>query len=217
MSGGAPNDQAKTDERRKTARRSEIDRDYKRKRREPDGSPRRVSISALRASQLNRFLLDRYGQVLPDDDAGRDDARLMAHHLAHRINPSARIASWLSLRAPWMDDAEAQELITTVLAKPLRWRADTLAARLGLTEADRRRLRITTIGAIDMDKDQRKAARRERSRLARQADRRAAGVKPRNVYLAEQRAKRDKPRQWTLLGMSRAAWYRAGKPAAQAA
>jgi hypothetical protein len=43
--------------------------------------PRPFSMAALRCAELNRLWADRYGAALPDDDAGRDDARITAHHL----------------------------------------------------------------------------------------------------------------------------------------
>ena len=61
-----------------------------------------------------------------------------------------------------MQEAERAELIAAVVAKPLRWRADKLAARVGLTAAERERLNIRTIGAVDLDKAARKRRRHER-------------------------------------------------------
>ena len=42
------------------------------------------NIIAIRCAELERLFIARYGRQLPDDDAGRDEAMLMAHHLAHR-------------------------------------------------------------------------------------------------------------------------------------
>lgn len=55
--------------------------------------------------------------------------------------------------------------------------------------------------------------RQEKERKRKEAERRAAGVRPREEYLAEVKAnslKAQKP--WEKLGMSRATWYRKGKP-----
>ena len=91
----------------------------------------------------------------------------MAHHLAMLGGDQrARVTSWLSLWAPWMPADEVMRLVDAVTTKTLRWRADTLAARLGLTEAVRTRLRITTIGAIDLTKGEREEARKARKRQA---------------------------------------------------
>jgi hypothetical protein len=182
------------------ARRAEIARRYRKK-------PRRVvSMAALRVAELNRLFAARYGSTLPNDDAGRDEALLMAYHIVGRAgDPRQRIAAWLELRVPWMSTAEAAELITKVLAKPLRWRADTLAARLNLMDSERHRLRIRTIGAVDVMKAQRKARRLERDRLRKQQRRRNAGAKPRRCYLA---AAASRIRPWAALGISRRTWYR---------
>jgi hypothetical protein len=105
-----------------------------------------LSMAALRCAQLKRIWIDRYGDVLPDDDAGRADARIMAHHLAGITGDQRnRVLAWLTVWAPWMSEDELAPLIEAVLSKPLRWRADTLAERLNLTEADRVRLGITTM------------------------------------------------------------------------
>lgn len=183
----------------------EVARRYKRRR-----SRSKPQMASLRVRDLNRLFSARYGHTLPDDDAGRDDAMVMAHHLACLSgNPAERVTNWLELRCPWFTIGETKALIAEVLTHPIRWRADKLAWRMRLTAADRSTLRITTIGAIDASKDERTAQRKERNRKAQQSRRRARGVKVRAEY--EARAiSRAKP--WISLKMSRAAWYRAGKP-----
>lgn len=168
-------------------------------------------LVGLRLRDLNILLTARYGEELPNDDAGRDDARIVCHHLAQYAdgNPARRIASWVRLRAPWMTVGELEALTVECLTKPQRWRADKLAWRLRLTEQDRVILRITTIGAIDCGKAQRTRRRQQQARAAKEAKRRAAGAQPRTEYEATS-ISRAKP--WQQLGMSRATWYRAGKP-----
>lgn len=187
---------------------------------ERDQRPR-ASIAALRIADLQAFFRDCYrGAELPDDDAGRIDARLMACHLAHRSgDPALRIAAWLADWAPWMSADERDELVVEATTKPTRWRADTLAKKLGLTEATRRRLRITTIGASDCTKAERLERRRKRARLAKQERRRAAGVVPRADYLAALARRPKKMRPWKVAGISRGRWYRSRRlkpPAPQA-
>jgi hypothetical protein len=184
------------------ARRAEIKRRYARKR------ERRISMAALRIAELGRLFRARYGDELPDDNAGRADAAIMAHHLARRPgDQQRRIAAWAETWAPWMPADELDRLIADTIAKPRRWRADTLAERLNLIDAERRPLRITTIGAVDKTKAERAADRKERRRQADQARRRAQGAKPRSESLA-----RAKP--WLALNISRATWYRITKRAA---
>jgi hypothetical protein len=161
---------------------------------------------------MYRWFADRYaaiGEILPDDDAGRDDLVLMLHHLAGVRNDVARMRRLAAAWAPWLPSQELGEIIAAVLAKPLRFKADTLARRLGVTAADRVRLKLWTIGAIDETSEQRQKARRERARLARQSARRAAGAKPLKQYRAEQ-ASRPKP--WMAAGCSRRTWHRHKHP-----
>src|SRR5262249_24966032 len=140
---------------------------------------------AVRIAQLNRLLRHRYGLYLPDDDAGREDAWIMAHHIAHRtIEAPHYMALWLDLYAPWMDPDERESLIADVLRKPLRFSADTLAKRLNVTDAERQRLALTTIGAVDRSKAERQADRKERDRQRKEISRRARGVPPRAEWKA---------------------------------
>lgn len=179
----------------------EVERRYKRKR-----GRSKPQMASLRVRDLNRLFSARYGHTLPDDDAGRDDAQVMAHHLVSLSgNPAERVTNWLELRCPWFTIGATKALVAEVLTHPVRWRADNLAWRMRLTAADRATLRITTIGAIDASKDDRAATRRERARERRQRKRRAKGVKPREQYEA-QAISRAKP--WIEAGMSRATWYR---------
>jgi hypothetical protein len=190
----------------KAAQHAEIARRYKRRK-----YHRPTSKAAIRISELNRVFRKRYGAELPDDDAGRDDVLLMAHHMATTMsgNVQQRIAQWVDLRAPWMSVRELRTITRDAIEHPRRWKADTLGWRLRLTDQERTELRITTIGAFDVGKDERLARRRNANRLAKQAKRRAAGMKPRHVYEA-QSVSRAKP--WQALGMSRRTWYRLGKP-----
>ncbi|MBR1156585.1 hypothetical protein [Bradyrhizobium sp. JYMT SZCCT0428] len=183
-----------------TGRHTEIARRYGDKRkREP------FSIAAKRVSELTRLFAARYRGALPDDDAGRDDAFVMVHHLACRPDAERRIPLWLGLHAPWMAVGEIRDLTATAIAKPFRWKADKLAKRLNLIEADRQRLGITTIGAVDVDKAARLTRRKERARLRREHQRRSAGAQKRIDYEANSLS-RTKP--WEAMGISRRTWYR---------
>ncbi len=145
--------------------------------------------------------------MLPDDDAGRDDVLIVAHHLAQYADghPGKRITQWVRLRAPWMKVVELDALIAEAITRPKRWRADKLAWRLRLTAADRTALRITTIGAIDANKAQRIVRRRARDRKRKMLNRRASGAQARTEY---ERQSVERLRPWTMLGISRRTWYR---------
>jgi hypothetical protein len=108
-----------------------------------------------------------------------------------------------------MAPSEVRSLTAEAIAKPRKWKADRLADRLNLYEVERSRLGITTIGAVDADRAQRLARRQDRARQRKEESRRAKGAKPRVEYEANSLS-RNEP--WKVLGMSRASWYRAGKP-----
>ena len=162
-----------------------------------------VSVLALRLAELNRILRDRYrGEALPDGDDAREDAMIVAHHLAYTRNPVRGITAWLALRCPWMLSAEVEQMIGAVMANPRRWRADTLGRILNLNEEDRRRLRIRTIGCVGATKEaraeltrQRKCEKqRERDRRRRQIE----GRQSRENYLA---SSLTKSRPWLADGV----------------
>jgi hypothetical protein len=177
------------------ARRAEIASRYKKKR-----GP--ANLGAIRIAELRRIFRARHrGDTLSNDDAGREDAVTMAHHIAGQpVDAARRIRAWLELRAPWMTPGDVADLVDEVLVQPKRWTADELAARLNLTDAERQRLRIRSIGASDMTKAERQEARRDRARASKQRKRRAAGVVPRAEYLARCTAARTRP--WEILGIS---------------
>jgi hypothetical protein len=189
---------------------TEIDVRYawlRRERKLDRGSPRLIALVRLR--EIERLFFHRYGGPLPDDDAGLDDLEIAAHHIAHLGgNAERHILAWASIWAPWLghrDEITPVEYARRIAANPCRWKADTLAWRLRLTSVDRSRLGITTIGAMDCNAQMRATRRANKKRIAATARRRAEGAVPR-----EQSAARIKP--WHVLGMSRATWYRRGKP-----
>lgn len=136
-------------------------------------------LAALRMRCFAKYLRDRYGVELPDDDAGRDEIEVAASHLASLAHPKGRIEKWLGLWAPWISVREQQDVIAKAITEQKHWTADQLAWRLGLTDADRTRLGITTIGAIDCSKAERKARRRQKQRDRMLKLRRSRGAKPR--------------------------------------
>ena len=177
-----------------------IERDFERRRQRKRGS--RPSIATLRVCELNRLFHTRYrGSLLPDDDDGRDSIQIMVNHLAMLADPSLRIADWLRRCAPWFSESEAEPLIEAAIKRPRRWKADTLAKRLNLTDAERSRLKIKTVGAVDCTKEQRAKRRCEKDRLDKEAKRRAAGAKPQSKSI-----NRTKP--WEQEVISRSTWYR---------
>jgi hypothetical protein len=190
------------------ARHAEIARRYARRGKDKaNGAP---PLAAIRIAELKRLFRHRYGDVLPDDDAGRDDALIMAHHLARRPGDARHhIEVFLAIWAPWATTGEVATVVDAAMQKQLKFRADTLAKKLNLTDAERIKPKIKTIGAVDVGKDERLQRRRERDRHYRLQRRRTQGGKARADYEANALTT-TKP--WLALGISRATWYRQGRP-----
>lgn len=156
------------------AKQAEIAQRYRRRRK--NRTP--AQLAALRLRDLTALYRARYGWVLPDDDAGRDDAGIVLAHMATLASARGRMSAWLAQWAPWMTTGEAGTMINYTLTSPRYWTADALAWRLHLTAADRAELKITTIGATDLPKAARIALRkrkdRDRKRTARAAQKAAS-------------------------------------------
>ena len=127
----------------------------------------------------------------------------------HWHNPKARDSIWLLMEAAKRmggNITEAEASANTEEASICRkhLKADNLAKFLHVTFAQRQTLGLTTIGSVDVKKRARKELRKRRDRLAKEAKRRALGMRPQSRSLSA-----TKP--WRELGMSRAAWYRQNK------
>jgi hypothetical protein len=132
-------------------------------------------MAAIRLAELTRWLDDTHGagtELEPGPDAVAI-ARIFAHHLGGLPDAPRRIVSWLGDRAPWIKGIDRERLVSEVTQCPLKWSADKLAWKIRLTDAKRTELKITTIGAIDCNADQRKARDKAR-RAERERNRRAA-------------------------------------------
>lgn len=186
------------------AKRAEIRRRYARRPKRP------FSLAAKRIGELDDLFHARHGSALPDDATGRACAEIMVHHLAGlNEDPRQAIPRWLEAWAPWLSIANAKAMMADAILRPRRWTADKLAWRLKLTDADRTLLDITTIGSVDVSRADRAKRRADLDRERKRMLRRIKGAKRRADYEAGS-ISRAKP--WATLGMSRAAWYRAGKP-----
>jgi hypothetical protein len=178
---------------------------------------RPFSMASKRVKELRGLFESRHGNQLPDDDAGRDDAKVMLDHMAARPGAMpAHLETFLRQWCPWMDADEIAEMTADAMAKPLRYRADTLATRLRLTEAERTALNIMTIGAIDLPKAEREARRKvQSSRRSRdwRARKRVANDAPTRAEYEANSISQTKA--WLLAGFRcRRTWERHGKPVA---
>ena len=177
-----------------------------------EASPLRL-FTVARVEELEREFADRNGLYLPDDDSGWDDFTIMANHLAHFGGTTernvARIVEWAGFWAPEFPSDRVTNRAKLIAAKPLKWKADKLASRLGLTMERRTRLKVKTIGAIDVKPEDRPAWLQKYHRQRKEAERRAEGVLTRAEWLANTDTAK---KWWELLGMSRRTWQRKGKP-----
>lgn len=196
-----------------TAHPTAEDRQWRRRRRR--GSRSGGSLHGLRISDLETYIAHRYPNGMEDDDAARDDAAIMLHHMAHyAVDPRGRMLRWLGTRCSWMPELEAARMVANICSSPRRYKADTLAIKLNLTAAERTALSITTIGAVDLLKEKRITRRRQRDVERKKRNRRARGARPRAEYESKSLT-RAKP--WVQEGISRRTWerrrHRAASPA----
>ncbi len=159
-------------------------------------------VGKLRIGDLNKFYADRYrgtreGYQFPDDDAGREDLRILLEHYA--LNNPLAMPRIIQRRAPW---ADAERVIEQIELNPRRYRAKTLGGLLRFTGEEWKRLRLRTIEPIDMTKEERRAFSHA---LYIERRRRKKRQTPRAEWLARSLS-RTKP--WEAEGISRSTWER---------
>lgn len=132
-------------------------------------------MAAIRIAELTRWLGDAIGAgaELEPCQWSEGIARVFVHHFVVLADGNRRAAQWLSTYCPWISTPDREYMITEANHCPLKWSADKLAWKLRLTDVRRSELKITTIGAIDCNRDQRKARDRKR-RAEREKARRDA-------------------------------------------
>lgn len=143
------------------ARKWEIARRYARR---AKVGKRTRSMAAIRLAELTRWLDDTHGagvELEPCDDS-ITIARIFAHHMGSLPDMPRRVKGWIDRYTPWLDLASQERLIGEVAGCALKWSADKLAWKLRLTDEQRTRLKITTIGAIDCSREQRAERRKKR-------------------------------------------------------
>jgi hypothetical protein len=155
------------------AKLNEIARRYAWKARQGrDPTSRQHLLTRVRLREIERLCRYRWGWTLPDDDSGRDDFVIAAHHIAHlRGDVREHIIAWAGVWCPWMTAVEATAIAAEVMAEPIKWKADNLGWRLRLTDAERTMLKITTIGAVDCGANERVERRKAKRRAANRARR----------------------------------------------
>ena len=144
--------------------------------------------------------------MLPDDDSGRDDVQLYADH----YDNFDVLKAFCAKHAPWMSAEEIDGVF--ILRRKQGWKAEDLAFALHLTDAERTRLGIRTIDAIDYTKAARTKRRKRMRREQEAARRHAAGAKPRSQSLMATR-----PWDHETPPISRSKWYGRRKAEREAA
>jgi hypothetical protein len=148
------------------ARKWEIKRRYSRK---AKVGKRTRSMAAIRLAELTRWLEDTFGAGVELDPSNDSIAiaRLFAHHMAGLPDMPRRVKAWIDRYTPWLSLASQEVLISEVAQCPLKWSADVLGWKIKLTDEQRSRLKIRTIGAAGINNEQR-AAKRKADNAARQ-------------------------------------------------
>lgn len=120
------------------------------------------SMAAIRLAELTRWLDDVHGAGVELDASEQSIqvARIFAHHMGSLPDTARRVQAWIDRYTPWLSLASRERLIAEVAGCPLKWSADKLAWKLRLTDQQRTRLKITTIGAVDCSREQRAQRRK---------------------------------------------------------
>ena len=179
------------------------------KKRPGDDADKWELIRRLRYGALLKLLRHRWGHVLPDDDAGRDDLWLLVTNVSlAAAEPEKKMHHVIEIWAPWMSTEEREAYVKHVWGLDMYERTPTakeLGQRLGLTNTEREALKLWPFLPFDKTEEElaEQAKVRERERRARK--RREKGIRTREAYLSEL-ASKAKP--WIVQGISRSAYYR---------
>lgn len=144
------------------ARRWEIKQRYER---HTKVGKRTKSMAAIRLAELTRWLEDTHRIVLEPSDQSETIARIFVHHFIGLSQGKRRASEWLNRHCPTMSLRDRERMISDASHCPLKWSADKLGWKIGLTDEQRARLKIKTIGARGINKEQR-AQRRKEQRAA---------------------------------------------------
>jgi hypothetical protein len=169
-------------------------------------------IRRLRYGALRRLFQHRWGHVLPDDDAGRDDLWLLVCNVSlAAADPEKKMRHVIEMWAPWMSAEEREAYVKHVWSLDIYERTQTgleIGRRLGLTNAEREELKLWPFKPIDKTEEELVEIASSRRNKIRRDKARASGVRSREAYLAELA---NKPKPWTTAGVSRTAYYRKRK------
>jgi hypothetical protein len=183
--------------------------------------PRVYCRTTHRLREIERIISYRYGLIPDSDDADiyLDQVACCYSQIIRKARGNPRLSDiferlqlWCERWAPAASALLCRRVAKRVLLRPRMDNADICAARLRLSYDERTKLRITTIGAYDVDKRQRaqryraRKLRRDRERAAR--IRAARGSVTRKEYLAKSLSVTQ---PWKKQGISRRTWERRRK------
>src|ERR1700733_7639214 len=125
-----------------------------------------IPFAVLRLRNIEKFMSDRYGSVLPkgDDGAMVDLEILIATVIATGKPPMNFMRKWVS---PWMSQDDAERFVARVNRDLAYLDADELGRRMGVNFATKERLGTRTIGAYDVLKPEREKIYRARAEAKR--------------------------------------------------
>jgi hypothetical protein len=168
------------------------------------------NFTRRRITEIEKLIEHRHGVVQPTDDADRY-IWMVAQHL-RELYPATlqdEMRRWCARWAPEVPMDEVDMIAIRAAAEPYRFKADTIAVNLAVTDTERTSLGLTTIGAKDRLQPQRELDRaqrkRERDKSSAERRRRREGALPRAEYEAKSLTQ-TKP--WLAEGISRRTWER---------
>ena len=154
----------------------------------------------------------RYGNELPDDDAGREflfDLLVLASFAM--VNPTKKMSNSIGLMAEWMSAEEADDITDTVNRMPLseRWHiAKMLGERHRVTYAEHESIGLKNITPCDKTAEELAELRKVRKREREKMRRHQRGAKSRPEYRAQFTGSLNQTEPWIPLGISRATFFR---------
>lgn len=162
----------------------------------------------LRVRAIGRLINHRHSGTVPETA----DAFMYMEQVA-RAGSGVSLRMWCRGFMPWAKPALIDSVALAAVHRLWPPTADDCARALLVTSEERDALSLQTIGACDRSAAERKDIAKEKKRQAdrnRQVEkRRAMGMVDRVSYERESLAQTT---PWKGLGMSRSAWYAAGKP-----
>jgi hypothetical protein len=168
-------------------------------------------LRRVRLNDHTRYLRNRYGYELPDDDAGRDDLYELLLVISLGEGADRKMRNAIGLWAPWMSGEEANGIIGLINRTPDHLRKRTkheLGQIWGLTYEERQRLGIRTVAPCDLTEEEFQQRRKARKSFLQLKRRLAAGRMTRAQYRDSLANSLSRTKPWEAEGKSRAQWYR---------